>query len=327
MNCELAQERIALAAYGELPDDAAHELNNHLSRCESCREEMRQVEALQQIMELSPVVEPSPNLLARARMRLEESLDAIPQRSWISRIAQSFTAGAARLRTAPLAASVLLLAGIAAGGFGGYRYASLTAAAKQKALLASMSSTEVESPDSDEPVEVANVSNIVRVPNSEVVEVQYNRVMPERVEGSLDDPKIRQLLMLASEHSSNLKIRDNSVQLLVDECRAGHACNAGSIRDALMTTLLYDQNPEVRQKALAGLQPYIAEDMRVRDVILESLLNDSDPVVRAKLIDLLGPVEADSSVRRVLSTVALQDRNPQVRVASKKFLSQVPQIQ
>jgi HEAT repeats/Putative zinc-finger len=327
MNCELAQERIALAAYGELPDDAAHELEQHLSRCESCRKELRQVEALQHIMELSPVIEPPPNLLVRARMRLEESLDAIPERSWISRIFQSFTSGVARLRTAPIAASVLLLAGMAAGGFGGYRYASMTTAAKQKTILASIPSDAIDSSASNEPVEVANVSSIERMPNSEVVEVRYNRLLPQRVEGSLDDPKIRELLMLASEHSTNLGIRNDSVQLLVDECRAGHACNAGSIRDALMATLLHDKSPEVRQKALEGLQPYIAQDMRVRDVVLESLLSDSDPEFRAKLINLLVPVEGDSSVRRVLSTVASQDRNPQVRVASRKFLSQVPEIQ
>jgi anti-sigma factor RsiW len=332
MNCELAQERIALAAYGELPDDAAHELNQHLSRCESCRHELRQVETLQQIMELSPVAEPSPNLLTRARMRLEESLDAVPDRSWLARFIQSFNSGFARLRTAPFAASVLLMTGVAAGGFGGYHYAQVAAEARQKVLLASMPSAipaQVSSLDvaSDEPVEIANVSSIVRLPNSETVQVQYNRLLPERMEGSLDDPKIRQLLMLASQHSPNPGIRNDSVQLLADECQAGHACNDGSLRDVLMTTLLSDESAEVRRKAVEGLKPYIAEDMRVRDAILESLLNDSDPAVRAQLINLLEPVEADSSVRRVLSTVASQDSNPHIRVISRKFLSQVPEIQ
>ena len=40
------------------------------------------------------------------------------------------------------------------------------------------------------------------------------------------------------------------------------------------------QNAAVRMKALEGLQPYIAEDMRVRDAVLESLMKDSDPRVR-----------------------------------------------
>lgn len=328
MKCDLAQERIALAVYGELPDDAAHELEQHMLHCASCREEYRQVEALQKIMELSPVIEPSANLLTRARMRLEESLDAIPERSWLSRAIQSFTTGFARLRMAPVAASLVLFAGVAMGGYGGYRYALSTANAPRPIdLAAAHLSADLDPSDPNEPVEIANVSSVSRRPNSEIVEVQFNRLLPQHIEGSLDDPKIRQLLMLASQHAQNPGIRNNSVQLLVDECRAGHSCNDGIIRDALMASLRDDDNPSVRRKALEGLQPYIAEDLRVRDAILETLLSDSDQEFRAQLIDLLGPVEADSSVRRVLSTVATQDRNPHLRVVSRKLLRQVPEIQ
>jgi hypothetical protein len=39
----------------------------------------------------------------------------------------------------------------------------------------------------------------VRQPNSEIVDVSYNQIVPRQMEGSLDDPAIRQLLMLASE--------------------------------------------------------------------------------------------------------------------------------
>ncbi len=43
-----------------------------------------------------------------------------------------------------------------------------------------------------------------------------------------------------------------------------------------MVALRYDKSEAVRLKALEGLQPYVAEDMRVRDAVLEALLNDSD---------------------------------------------------
>ena len=51
--------------------------------------------------------------------------------------------------------------------------------------------------------EIANISSIVRQPNSEIVDVSYNQVVPQHIQGSLDDPAIRQLLMLASENSSS----------------------------------------------------------------------------------------------------------------------------
>ena len=73
---------------------------------------------------------------------------------------------------------------------------------------------------------------------------------------------------------------------------------AGGIRDALMVALRYDRNAGVREKALEGLEPYVAEDMRVRNAVLEALLNDSDPRIRTESINILEPVEGDTSVRQ-----------------------------
>jgi hypothetical protein len=145
--------------------------------------------------------------------------------------------------------------------------------------------------------------------------------------GSLDSPQIRQLLMMAAQNSTSAGIRDDSVGLLAAECLAGHGCQGEGIRDALMVALRYDKNAGVRQKALAGLAPYVTEDVRVRNAVLEALLNDSDPKIRSASINLLEPVEADSSVRQVLHSVSNTDTNPYVRNVSRQVLNQVPQIQ
>ena len=78
MNCELAHERIVMAAYGELPDDAAHELDRHLAACAECQKEREQLRALKLLADAYPVEEPEANLVARSRLRLEEALDARP---------------------------------------------------------------------------------------------------------------------------------------------------------------------------------------------------------------------------------------------------------
>jgi hypothetical protein len=83
----------------------------------------------------------------------------------------------------------------------------------------------------------------------------------------------------------------------------------------------------VREKALEGLEPYVAEDTRVRDAVLEALLNDNDPRIRSAAISLLAPVEADSSVRQVLYSVSNTDDNPHIRNVSRQVLSQMPDIQ
>jgi len=327
MNCELAHERIVLAAYGELPDEQAHELERHLTICRECAEERSQLLAMKTLAAMHPVMDPPANLVARSRLRLEEALDALPPMHWYDRLSKRLINNLASLRAAPVAASLLLLAGVGAGGLGGYHFAELHAAHAAQKAQAAVTTAQVAVPVDVSPASVASISSIVQQPNSKVVEVRYNQLVPQRIQGSLDDPTIRQLLMLASEDAASTGVRDNSVGLLAAECRAGHSCQPSGIRDALMVALRYDKSAEVRAKALEGLEPYVAQDMRVRDAVLEALLNDNDPQIRSSAISLLEPVEADTSVRQVLSTVANSDQNPQIRYVSRQVLSRVPEIQ
>jgi len=329
MNCEVAHERIVTAAYGELADEKTHELERHMVACPECRKEREQTQALKVLMEAHPVMEPDANLVARSRLRLEEALDALPPLRWFERLGQRITNSFASLQAAPLAACLLLLVGAGAGGLGGYKVAGNRAAQ----ITAAQASRDGAQPPSasiagnSAPAEIASISSIVQQPNSHIVEVHYNQLVPQQIEGSLDDPSIRQLLMLASQNSTSAGVRDDSVGLLAAECKAGHGCKAAGIRDALMVALRYDKNAGVREKALQGLEPYVAEDVRVRDAVLEALLYDGDSRIRTAAINILEPVEGDTSVRQVLNSVANSDRSPYIRTVSRQVLSRVPEIQ
>jgi hypothetical protein len=325
MKCDLAQQNIALAVYGELSDEVSHQLEQHLLECATCRQEMQAVRGLQAAMALYPVEEPSARLLTQARMRLEEALDNMPHGSWFVRFTQNLTRSVSRLRATPVMASLLLLAGLAAGGYGGYRAGTRAHEAEQSKLVLNLGQPPAAAEDN--PAQIANVSSINRDPHSNMVEVSYNRLVPETLQGTMDDPRIRQLLLLGTQNNVNAGVRDDSVGLLAKECRAGRECADGPIRNALMVALRYDRSPNVRLKALEGLEPYIAEDMRVRDSVLEALMKDSDSRVRSQAINLIEPVEGDSSVREVLHTVAAQDDNPEIRTVSRQVLQQLPQIQ
>jgi anti-sigma factor RsiW len=332
MNCELAHERIVTAAYGELPDELAHELERHVAGCAECRKEREQVLALKVIADAHPVAEPGANLVARARLRLDEALDALPPKRWYERFGERMLNNFASLQAAPVAALLLLVAGAGAGVLGGYEVAQNRAAhaagAQVDAQTATPAGIKVQ-PEAALPAlsNVASVSGIVRQPNSEIVDVSYNQLVPRQVEGSLDDPQIRQLLMLATVDKSSPGVRDDSVALLAAECRAGHSCQPAGIREALMVALRYDRSPKVRQKALEGLEPYVADDVRVRDAVLEAVLNDNDPAIRTAAIGLLEPVDADTSVRQVLYSVSNTDDNAQIRNVSRQVLSRVSEIQ
>jgi hypothetical protein len=315
MNCDSAQQNIVLAQYGELPDELLHPLEQHLEGCEECRREWNAMLALAEDLAHDPVIEPSPNLLAASRMRLDEALDAIPPRS----VAQRFFGNAFRwfgyVQSAP--ALTVLLVGI--GFLGG------NVIARYQAAHAPQLPTRVATTNASEGP-IANVAGIVQTPDPKIVQVKYNRLVPETMQGSLDDPQIRQLLMLGTKLAANPDVSKDAVAVLASECLGTAGCSDAStngpdsVRGTLLASLRTDNSPQVRLKALEGLEPYVAQDENVRNAVLDTLMNDQSADVRSAAISMLEPVQADSSVRRVLRSVSTQDSNAAVRNASYQVL-------
>jgi hypothetical protein len=320
MKCEKAQQNIVLVTYGELPDEQMAPLEEHLAGCEACSSELRAQLAMHEALACHPMVEPSPNLLASARMRLDEALDTIPPHGLLTRLHSNLFGWLGHMQGAPALMTLLLGVGFLAGNFT-YRYQVAHQPRLPSAVVLSNTTNGT----------IANISGIVPTPNSQIVQVTYNRVVPETVQGSLDDPQIRQLLMIATKAAATNAVRTDSVALLANECRAGHQCvgdsDGGGIRSALLVSLRYDKSAAVRLNALEGLQPYVAQDQRVRDAVLEALMHDSSPDVRTRAISLLQPVESDSSVRKVMRTVSTTDVNPYIRTVSTHALAGTADIQ
>jgi HEAT repeats len=319
MKCELAKDNIILANYGELPDEFVGTLEQHLDGCDDCRREWDEIRAFEEKLALLPVIEPSPNLLAQSRMRLDDALDLIPPHGFLTRIRSNFFAWVGHVQGAPALATLLVGVGFLGGNFT-YRY--------QVAHQPKQTTVRLSNPSEGS---IANVTGIVQTPNSEMVQVKYNRMVPESMEGSLDSPAIRELLLMGTHAATNNEVRTNSVSLLADECIAGHACLGGAdpkgIRNQLLVSMLYDQDAGVRLKALEGLQRYVGQDPRVRDAIAEALSRDPSADVRKQAIATLVPVKTDSTVRQVLRTVSTQDVNPYIRTASYNALQDAADIQ
>jgi hypothetical protein len=320
MKCEKVQQNIVLVTYGELPDEDVASLEQHLAECETCNRELKAVLAMHETLANRPMLEPSPNLLAQSRMRLDEALDSIPPHGLFTRLRSNLWGWLGHMQSAPALMTLLVGVGFIGGNFT-YRY--------QVAHQAKPPATVILHTPADGAI--ANISGIVQTPNSEVVQVSYNRVVPETIQGSLDDPQIRQLLLIGTKAAATGAVRTDSVALLADECRAGHQCTGGAeadnIRNALLVSLRYDKDPSVRLKALDGLQPYVAEDQRVRDTVLYALARDANATVRQRAISLLEPVESDSSVRQVMRTVSTTDDNPYIRTVSTHALAGTADIQ
>ena len=328
MNCELAHEQIVMAEYGELPDGDACELARHLAICPECGLERERLHALRLLADAHSTTEPDANLVARSRLRLEEALDAMPPRRWYERLARHLGNNFARLQSAPFAAAMMLAVGGAAGVLGGYYIAqSHIARAGEAAQNLAGAQAVVEAAAPATGGEIASISRIERQPNSEQVQVSYNQIVPRQVTGSLDDDHIRRFLTLATFKAATTGEDDGSIDLVVAECTRRHSCRASGLSDALIMVLRYSRSAEMRRKTLAGLAPYVSDDLQIRNAVLEALLSDSDDQLRTDAIQVLEPVEADTSVRQVLHTVANSDPNPQIRILSRQALSQAPEIQ
>jgi hypothetical protein len=308
MKCEWVRENILLFVYNELQDDARYELEQHLSRCVDCATELKSSRELHATLSRFPVEEPSPNLVAASRMRLQETLETTEQGGFWQRLIFDPGAWLRPIKFAPALAAAIFIVGFA-GGIG----------ATYKVMNGS--DRIIETPAAP-PAEssITGIQSIDQQPGSNQISIKYNTVSTQEAQGSLNNQRIQQLLLFAARNNYNSGVRMDSVDLLIQKPNDTH------VREALLYALRYDSNPGVRLKALESLGPYVKDDVRVRDAVLEALSNDSNSGLRTQALHMLEPCWADSSVRGVLRKLAENDSNQYIRSQARTVLAQLPEI-
>jgi len=312
MKCEWVKENVLLYAYNELADDARYELEQHVARCADCAAELKATRKFHVTLSSLPVDEPTPNLLAASRMRLQEALETTEQGGFWQRVIFDPWAWLRQMRFSPALTAALLIVGFA-GGIG------TTYSIMSKGQVISGPGITLSSPNVNES-NISGIRSVVQEPGSDKVSIRYDTVTTRQTEGSLNDQEIQKLLLFAARNNYNSGVRMDSVDLLTQKP------DDVNVREALIYALRYDSNPGVRLKALAGLGAYVKNDMRVRDAVLEALVNDSNSGVRTQALNLLGPVRADSSVRNVLEHLSETDKNQYIRSQARTVLAQLPEI-
>jgi len=311
MKCEWVRQNITLHVYGELADDARHELEQHVARCVDCAAELKSEQAFHALLSQDRAADPSPNLLTASRMRLQEALETARQGGILHRLAFDPTNWLRQLRFSPALASVILILGFAGGVGTTYK------------LYGTRIATTVTDQRGLQPVSdasIAGISSIIQIPGSDQISIKYNTLATQEAQGSLNDQRIQQLLLYAARNNYNSGLRVDSVDLL--------AQNSGDmkVREALIYTLQNDTNPGVRLKSLDALGNYVKTDTNVRDAILRALVNDTTPGVRIEALRLLEPVKADGSVRGVLMALAAKDQSQYIKSQARTLLAQLPEI-
>jgi hypothetical protein len=310
MKCEWVQENILLHIYNELPDDARYELEQHLARCTECAAELKASRQFHATLSQFPVDEPTPNLVAASRMRLQEALETAEQGGFWQRLTFDPGAWLRQIRLSPALAAMLFIVGFAGGIGTAYKMVK----GNPTGNIAEATPTQVTESS------ISGIRSISQEPGSNQISIKYDTVSIQEAQGSLNDQRIQQLLLFAARNNYNSGVRMDSVDLLTQKPNDTH------VREALLYALRYDSNPGVRLKALEGLGPYVKDDVRVRDAVLEALMHDSNPGLRTQALHLLEPCRADSSVRVVLQKLAENDQNPYIRSQARNWLAQLSEI-
>ena len=309
MKCEWVRENITLHVYGELADDARHELEQHVERCGDCAAELKAEQEFHALLSQDRAVEPTPNLLAASRMRLQEGLEAVEPGGFWQRLAFDPANWLRQVSFSPALASVILILGFAGGVATSYRVFDRPTPGP----VSGAATIPTES-------SITGIQSITQDPGTNQINIKYNTVSTQQTQGSMNDQRIQQLLLFAARNNYNSGVRMDSVDLLTQKP------DVSQVRDALIYALRYDTNPGVRLKALDGLGGFVKDDVRVRDVVLEALVNDTNPGVRTEALRLIEPVKADGSVRGVLMTLAAKDQSQYIKSQARTMLAQLPEI-
>jgi hypothetical protein len=310
MKCEWVRENIVLHVYGELADDARHELEQHITRCADCALELKAEQNFHALLSQDRADDPTPNLLTSSRMRLQEALETAQQGSVWNRLAFDPANWLRQVRFSPALASVILILGFAGGIGTTYR------------IYGTHVIPIVDRPAPQPPAEasIAGIDSITPVPGTDQVSIKYNSVSAQEVHGSLNDQPIQQLLLFAARNNYNSGVRVDSVDLLAQ--KSGEM----QVREALIYTLQNDTNPGVRLKSLDALGNYVKSDTNVRDAVLRALVNDGNSGIRIEALRLIEPVKADGSVRGVLMALASKDTSTYIKSQARTMLAQLPEI-
>jgi hypothetical protein len=312
MKCEWVRENIVLEVYGELADDARHELEQHVARCADCAAELKAEQAFHALLAQDRAADPSPNLVAASRMRLQEALETAKQGSFFSRLAFDPANWLRQVKFSPALASAILILGFAGGVGSTYKiYGSRPTPPITVAQNSNPGPNEAS---------VVNIDSITQDPGSNRVNIKYNTVAPQEYQGSLTDQKVQELLLYAARNNYNSGVRVDSVGLLAQRS------SDQQVREALMYALQNDTNPGVRLKSLDALGNYVKTDTNVRDAVLRALVNDDNSGLRIEALRLIESVKADGSVRGVLMALAAKDQSTYIKSQARTMLAQLPEI-
>jgi hypothetical protein len=296
MDCRKVEEKLPLYFYDELAAEECAQIEAHLAACTGCAAAAAEWGRLRGALNERPLLEPSPELLVRCRLGLEEALDREAS-GWRALVRSGFGLWPASSALRVTAALGILLVGFSMGWTVRRQVPSPMTASSEGPSWIGADLTDAR---------INSISRVVPGPQTGDVRITLDAERRFTLEGSLDDPRIQQVLLYAAKSYDNPGIRHDTLEVL--RARSSNP----AVRDALLHAVRYDPNDGVRLEALQALQelPWSGE---IRDIVLHILERDTNPGVRVAAINLLAEHAGEDDLP-TLEQLATQDRNPYVRL-------------
>jgi hypothetical protein len=299
MNCSDFEESTSLYIYGDISPELRGVMEQHQKECPACRVKFAEVQRLHELLSLEPGSELSPELLAQCRRDLNAAIDReLDQVTWRG-LLRDFFAGFSAVPATRAAGLVTLLA----MGFGlGWTLRPLAKIPSQPVpgLTSQLNAADLGD------FHINGISKVQRDPAAGGVKITVNAERQVTLEGSLDNPKIRSVLIDAVKSYQNPGIRHDTLNALRG------AGDDPSVQSAMLYALGHDPNAGLRLEALDSLRD-ADWSPEIEHGVIEALRRDRNPGVRVEAVDVLTR-HASPQILPVLGRLGASDPNPYVRL-------------
>jgi len=302
------EKLIPLYLYGELSEDEKREFEVHLDYCEQCRGLLEQTRELHAKLDQKVTLTPSEETLQNSRLRLRERLQeeqrkATAHESWWQKIMERLTESN----------RVYQVAGAVAFLFIGIFLGQYVVPQPHTTLLQSASDVPLREAASF----ISNVDMIQYNPNTGEVTVRYKIVNDVALQGGIDNPEIRRVLVHAIRGENHPGQRLTAVKA----SSVGQIADA-ELEDALIYAMENDEVDGVRLRAAKVLKSLpISQD--IKRAFIRVLLKEPNSAIRIEALDALDKVVEQDDVFPILRDASRDDENEFVRLKAAKALERI----
>jgi hypothetical protein len=304
------KEMLILYSYNELSNVDRTEFERHLLDCASCKKELEELIKLHEVVKTNLKDELDEDALYESRQELLAGIRILNRKKFSMQKIWEFL-------TTPTSDSLRF----------SYSIAATILIFVTAYFLLKNSDNQIIFPTDSSMIGEPNVSNLQFI-NKDFekgeVEITFERTVPVKLKGNINDIEIQKVLAKSLLDSENPGIRLKTVSAIYSEKRES---TTGVLKEALLKAMMYDNNPGVRKEAMNALcgLPF---DEELRDAMIYVLTNDKNSGLRIQAINCLSEKNdlkklSDPNTINALKERMLEDENSYIKMQAKTILTKI----